>query len=101
MKMKCTCEQKVHTAPVKCIEVSENAGEKICEILDALKKISRCEALEESNEFCGVFGISDEELREQANFPEKYFGKPHFVPMPDITEEVCAINELRAQIRRC
>lgn len=39
MKMECTCEQKVHTAPVKCIEVSAGAIEKTAEILKAYKRI--------------------------------------------------------------
>lgn len=39
MKIECTCEQGMHTAPVKCIEVSENAIEKIAEILKDYKKI--------------------------------------------------------------
>ena len=82
-------------------KINKEIADKLCEVLDVLKKISRCEALEEICEFCGVFGMSCEELREASNFPEKHLGKKHFVPSYDITEEVCAINELRAQIRRC
>jgi len=78
-------------------ETIKNVGE----ILHALMEISRCEALEEICEFCGVFGLSEDELRNYSNFPEKYLGKKHFVPSCDITPEVCALNELRAQLRRC
>ena len=39
MKMECTCDQKVHTAPVECIEVSEGASDKVVEILKGYKKI--------------------------------------------------------------
>lgn len=39
MKMTCTCSQKYHEAPVKCIEVSENATEKICDILKDYNRI--------------------------------------------------------------
>ena len=39
MKMECTCEQKLHTAPVKCIEVSEGAIQKVAEILKDYKQI--------------------------------------------------------------
>lgn len=39
MKMECTCVQKLHTAPVKCLEVSENAVEKIGEILKGYSRI--------------------------------------------------------------
>ena len=37
--MECNCEQKGHSAPVKCIEVSENAIEKVPQILKEYKKI--------------------------------------------------------------
>ncbi len=37
--MECTCEQKRHEAPVKCIEVSEGAFEKIVEILKGYQRI--------------------------------------------------------------
>jgi len=39
MKMECTCSQKVHTAPVECIEVSAGASEKVAEILKAYNRI--------------------------------------------------------------
>ena len=39
MKMDCTCEQGVHTAPVKCIEVSAGAIEKTAEILKDYHRI--------------------------------------------------------------
>jgi len=37
--MECTCEQKKHTVPVKCIEVSENAVEKVPELLKGYQRI--------------------------------------------------------------
>ena len=39
MKMKCTCSQGFHEAPVKVLEVSENAIEKVPEILKDYKRI--------------------------------------------------------------
>ena len=39
MKMDCTCSQKVHTAPVECIEVSAGASEKVVDILKDYKRI--------------------------------------------------------------
>ncbi len=39
MKMECICEQGVHTAPVKCIEISAGAIEKTAEILKDYKRI--------------------------------------------------------------
>ena len=37
--MDCTCEQKVHTAPIKTLEISSGAIEKVGEILKGYKKI--------------------------------------------------------------
>jgi len=39
MKMECTCSQKVHTAPVECIEVSAGATEKVTELIKGYKRI--------------------------------------------------------------
>ena len=39
LKMECTCSQKYHEAPVKTIEVCENAVEKIADILSGYKRI--------------------------------------------------------------
>ena len=39
MKMECTCEQKVHVAPVKCIELSKGAIEKTADILGDYSRI--------------------------------------------------------------
>ena len=39
MKMECTCSQKIHTAPVECIEVSCGAAEKVAEILKGYNRI--------------------------------------------------------------
>ena len=39
MKMECTCSQKVHTAPVECIEVSAGASEKVAEIIKGYNRI--------------------------------------------------------------
>ncbi len=39
LSMECNCAQKMHTAPIKTIEVSENAIEKVADILKDYKKI--------------------------------------------------------------
>ena len=39
LEMECTCEQKKHTAPIKVTEISENAVEKVAEILGDYKRI--------------------------------------------------------------
>ena len=39
MKMECTCAQGVHTAPVKCLEISAGANEKTAEILKDYRRI--------------------------------------------------------------
>ncbi|MBE7037017.1 MAG: sn-glycerol-1-phosphate dehydrogenase [Ruminococcaceae bacterium] len=39
LTMECTCEQKVHTAPVECIEVSAGAINKVPEILKGYNQI--------------------------------------------------------------
>lgn len=39
LSMECTCSQKYHEAPVECLEVSENATEKVAQILKDYNRI--------------------------------------------------------------
>ena len=39
ISMQCDCEQKQHSAPIKTIEVSENASDKVVEILKDYNRI--------------------------------------------------------------
>ena len=39
LKMECTCTQGEHSAPIKVLEVSQGAIEKVAEILKDYKKI--------------------------------------------------------------
>ena len=77
------------------------AAEKLAEILSCLKEITRCEALGITSSLCGVFGYSEEQLREVSNFPEKYLGQGHFIPDENECVVISELNLLRVQIRRC
>ena len=81
LSMECSCDQKHHTAPVKCIEVSENAFEKIPEILKDYKRIFMVadentyeiagkkieEMLKSSNQLSHICIIDSPELPTNAN----------------------------------
>ena len=72
MKMECTCSQKVHTAPVECIEVSAGAVEKTAEIL---KNYNRIFMVADENTYEVAGKRVEELLRAQGKLSHKFILK--------------------------
>jgi ethanolamine utilization cobalamin adenosyltransferase len=85
--------------------VAKNASrETFCgltEISKVIGNIMRCEALCESTEFSGVFGLSADQLREISQNPQKHFGLDYFWPDENASPLMAALNRFRAEVRRC
>ena len=69
------------------------------EILDFVRKIMRCEVLEETLEGFNLLGLTPEELREQSHYPKKYFGIGHEFPTYEMGEVVVCMNSIRSTVR--
>lgn len=73
----------------------------LAEISKVIGNLMRCEALCESTEFSGVFGLSGDALRDVSQNPKKHLGQDHFWPDENATPLMAALNRLRTEVRRC
>lgn len=72
MKMDCICSQKVHTAPVECIEVSAGAVEKVADIL---KNYNRIFMVADENTYEVAGKRVEQLLKEKGKFSHKFILK--------------------------
>ena len=81
---------------------SENDGyiADIEEIRQVIRKIQRCEAMNEIyDERLMLFGIDEDEIHTRSHNPEKYFGLGHILPDKNMKRESAELNLLRAIVR--
>ena len=71
----------------------------LTEILDCVRKILRCEVLEEPFVPEKLWGLTEEEQRVRSQNPKKYYGCPHFMPQATDSPAILRLNQLRTQIR--
>lgn len=70
------------------------------EILDAVRRIIRCDVLGEPVEAHRLCGFTMEEIRQRSHFPQKYYDQPHFMPSVHDSEVLLRLNKVRTLIRR-
>ena len=69
------------------------------EILGCVRKLLRCEVLEDPFVPETLFGLTEREQRARSQNPQKYYGCPHFMPQPADSPSILRLNRLRTQIR--
>ena len=69
------------------------------EILGCVRKLLRCEVLEEPFVPETLCGLTEREQRARSQNPQKYYGCPHFMPEPHDSPAILRLNRLRTQIR--
>lgn len=69
------------------------------EILGCVRKLLRCEVLEEPFVPETLCGLTEREQRLRSQNPQKYYGCPHFMPEPRDSPAILRLNRLRTQIR--
>ena len=69
------------------------------EILGCVRKLLRCEVLEEPFVPETLCGLTQSEQRLRSQNPQKYYGCPHFMPEPHDSPAILRLNRLRTQIR--
>lgn len=84
-------------------EAAENNQDKLVkeleEILLFVRKIMRCEVLEEEFPAIGLLGMKYEELREMSHNPVKHFNMKHILPNYKMGRTALELNALRSSIR--
>jgi ethanolamine utilization cobalamin adenosyltransferase len=93
-------ETKILEAQISCFKLNmPKLVDDLEEILLFVRKIVRCEVLNESIDDFHLLGMTPAELRKQSHYPKKYFGLDHFQPSYDMGEAVVVINALRTWTR--
>ena len=76
------------------------AADSLREILDYVRRLMRCDVLEEPVPEGTLCGMTAAELRERSHYPQKYYGQPHFMPAATDSRTLLALNRLRTQVRQ-
>jgi ethanolamine utilization cobalamin adenosyltransferase len=78
----------------------EQAAADLAETLDCVRAVLRAEVLNRPLPPITLFGLDGDALRERSHHPQKYYSRPHFMPVrPEDGEWVLTCNRLRAQTR--
>ena len=70
------------------------------ELLQFVRKLLRCEVLEEPFSQGPLCGLTQQQLRSHSHRPQDYYGKPHFMPQVTHGETVLRLNRLRTLARQ-
>lgn len=81
-------------------ELDTDVQKPLEELLTLARKLIRWDVLNEPAEAEKLYGMTPEELREKSHFPQKYFGKPHFMPEATDGATLLRLNRLRALTRQ-
>ena len=69
------------------------------EILTLVRKILRCDVLQEPLKQETLCGLTEEELRKHSHFPQNYYNQPHFMPSAEDGMAIARLNRLRCTAR--
>ncbi len=74
--------------------------EELEEVLAFVRRLIRCDVLEEPVGELNLCGYDAGQLREYSHYPDKYLGQPHFLPAHTDGPALLAVNRLRTLVRR-
>ncbi len=69
------------------------------EILALVRRVLRCEVMEEPLTFGTLCGLTEEEQRKRSHFPQDYYGQPHFMPGVEDGVVMARLNRARCSAR--
>lgn len=93
-------EGKILKTQVLCSKLGHNKLVKdLQEILDFIRKLVRCEVLDEPVGEFSLQNMTPIDLREKSHHPQKYFGIGHFFPDYSMGEVVVELNSCRTLVR--
>ncbi len=93
-------EGKILEIQVLCSKLEHNKlVQDLQEVLDFIRKLVRCEVLDEPVGEFSLQNMTLADLREKSHHPQKYFGIGHFFPDYSMGEVVVELNSCRTLIR--
>ena len=70
------------------------------EALDLVRRLIRCDVLDEPVGELKLCGYDAGQLREYSHYPDKYLGQPHFLPAYTDGPALLAVNKVRTLVRQ-
>lgn len=70
------------------------------EALDLVRRLIRCDVLDEPVGELNLCGYDAGQLREYSHYPDKYLGQPHFLPAYTDGPALLAVNKVRTLVRQ-
>ena len=74
-------------------------GEATGEILNLVRRLIRCDVLDEPVGDITLYGLSESEQRKRSHFPQDYYGIPHFMPDFSDSPKLLQLNRARCAAR--
>ena len=84
---------------ILCQLEDEKLAAPVGEILDMVRKILRCEVLNEPFREETLCGLTEEEQRRHSHFPQDHYGQPHFMPGAADGKIIARLNRARCAAR--
>ena len=80
--------------------VEEPVRRQLGEILALVRKLIRCDVLNEPVAEERLCGLTQKEIRQRSHLPQDYYGQPHFMPEYTDGEVILRLNRCRAIARQ-
>ena len=81
-------------------EADSPLKEQLNEVLAVVRRLIRCDVLEEPVQIDTICGMTMAQLRERSHFPQKFYDQPHFMPSAEDSHMLLTLNKVRTLIRR-
>lgn len=92
-------EGEIMLAQQEAIDTPKLVAE-LGEALDLVRRLIRCDVLDEPVGELKLCGYDAGQLREYSHYPDKYLGQPHFLPAYTDGPALLAVNKVRTLVRQ-
>lgn len=89
----------LEAAILLCQQAVPGRQKELQEILDLLRRLIRCDVLEEPVGDFTLCGFTEQEQRKRSHFPQDFYGVPHFMPDSSDSKAVLELNWVRSLVR--
>ena len=77
----------------------QSITDRVEEVLALVRRLIRCDVLEEPVPQEKLCGLTEAELRQRSHRPQEYYGIPHFMPAASDGEAIARLNRARCAAR--
>ena len=84
---------------ILCQQAAEHLKASLEEVLSQVRRLIRCDVLEEPVPEGKLCGLTEAEIRKRSHFPQDYYGQPHFMPEASDGNVIARLNRARCAAR--